>query len=130
MTSSIRSPAVDEFLDALDHPLKAGVEAIRLGILESNPQITEQIKWKAPSFCYAGDDRVTFNLRAPDRIQLIFHRGVRVKDASGFNFADPTGLMTWPAVDRAIVTFNDLESVERHLPDQIALVNRWMIETS
>jgi hypothetical protein len=53
-----------------------------------------------------------------------------VKDASGFNFADPTGLMTWPAVDRAIVTFNDLESVERHLPDLIALVNRWMIETS
>jgi hypothetical protein len=42
MTSSIRSPAVDEFLDALDHPLKAGVEAIRLGILESNPKITER----------------------------------------------------------------------------------------
>ncbi len=87
-----RSDAVDHFLQGLDHPLKEEIEDIRLAILRSNDRITEQIKWKAPSFCYHGDDRVTFKLHPPDRIQIIFHRGAKVKDARDFAFEDRTGL--------------------------------------
>jgi hypothetical protein len=130
MTSSNRSASVDQFMQDLLHPMRSGVEAIRNGILDSNPMITEQIKWKAPNFCYAGNDRVTFNLRAPDRLKLIFHRGAKVVDSSNFAFEDPTGLMKWVSADRAIVTFDNIDSVERRLPELVSLVNRWMVETT
>jgi hypothetical protein len=72
-----RSPEVDRFLAELDHPLRDGVAQLRTAILGCRAGITEHIKWRAPTFCYAGEDRVTFQLRRADRIQLVFHRGVR-----------------------------------------------------
>ena len=44
---------------------------------------------KAPSFGPGDEDRVTMRLRRGDRLQLVLHRGVAVKDASGFTFDDP-----------------------------------------
>jgi hypothetical protein len=55
-----RAPHVDTFMAELEHPFKAGVEQLRAAILASNDGITEHVKWNAPSFCYAGVDRVTF----------------------------------------------------------------------
>ena len=57
----------------LVHPLKAEVQLVRDIIKNVNKDITEQIKWKAPSFSYKGEYLVTFNLRATDRIHLVFH---------------------------------------------------------
>jgi hypothetical protein len=74
-----RSPEVNRFMEELDHPLKGGIERLRAAILASNDRITEHIKWKAPSFCCAGEDRVTFRLYPEDRAQLVFHRGAKVK---------------------------------------------------
>jgi len=64
---------VDHFLDELDHPLKAEVQMIREIIKNVNNEITEQIKWKAPSFSYKGEYLVTFNLRDQQKIHLVFH---------------------------------------------------------
>ena len=64
---------VDEFMDKLDHPFKAEVEMIREIIKSVNPDITEQIKWNAPSFSYQGESLVTFNLWEKKRIHLVFH---------------------------------------------------------
>lgn len=64
---------VDEFMDKLDHPFKAEVQLVREIIKSVNPEITEQIKWKAPSFSYKGDSLVTFNLWEKKRIHLVFH---------------------------------------------------------
>ena len=64
---------VDHFLDELDHPLKAEVQMIREIIKNVNNEITEQIKWKAPSFSYRGEYLVTFNLRDQQKIHLVFH---------------------------------------------------------
>ena len=55
-----RSREVDRFMEGLDHPLKEEIERLRAAILGSNERITEHVKWKAPSFRYAGEDRVTF----------------------------------------------------------------------
>jgi hypothetical protein len=74
-----RSQEVDRFMEGLDHPLKDGIERLRAAILDSNDRITEHIKWKAPSFRYADEDRVTFRLYPKDRAQLVFHRGAKVK---------------------------------------------------
>jgi uncharacterized protein YdhG (YjbR/CyaY superfamily) len=64
---------VDDFMQELDHPLKAEVQIIREIIKNVNNEITEQIKWKAPSFSYRGEYLVTFNLRDQQKIHLVFH---------------------------------------------------------
>ena len=63
---------VDEYMDKLDHPLKAEVQAVRDIIKGVSPHITEQVKWNAPSFSYK-DYIATFNLRATHHVHLIFH---------------------------------------------------------
>jgi uncharacterized protein YdhG (YjbR/CyaY superfamily) len=64
---------VDGFMEKLDHPFKAEVQMIREIIKSVNPDITEQIKWNAPSFSYKGESLVTFNLWEKNRIHLVFH---------------------------------------------------------
>ena len=106
-----QSADVDRFMLALDHPLREDIGAMRSAILASNEGISEHIKWNALSFCYGGDDRVTFRLPPKGGLQLIFHRGEKVKDSQDFMFEDGTGLLQWLAVDRAVVTFGDARDV-------------------
>jgi len=122
-----RTGPVDSFMAELDHPLAAGVEQLRRAILASNDGISEHVKWNAPSFRYAGEDRVTFRLQPGNRLQLVFHRGARTReDSAGFGFEDPGGLMEWAAPDRALVTFRDLAEVEIRQAAVVELVNRWV----
>lgn len=68
-----RTEQVDEFVERLDHPFTPEVQMIREIIKNVNPQITEQIKWNAPSFSYQGESLVTFNLWEKKRVHLVFH---------------------------------------------------------
>src|SRR3712207_8947161 len=123
-----RAQEVDRFMSGLHHPLKEGVEQLRTAILDSNDQITEHIKWNAPSFRYAGEDRVTFRLYPEDRVQLIFHRGAKVRsDSADFAFEDHTGLLRWVAADRAVVALRDAKDAEAKQRDLVELVNRWVV---
>lgn len=125
---TVPSADVEQFLDALEHPLKEGVLRLRTVIRAADPEITEHVKWNAPSFRYGGEDRVTFRLQPRGRLQLIFHRGAKVRaDATGFVFADPSGLMTWPAPDRAVIDFPDLGFVTEHEAEVGTLVRRWVL---
>jgi len=115
-------------MERLNHPLKEGVEQLRTAILDSNYQITEHIKWKAPSFCYAGEDRVTFRLYPENRVQLVFHRGAKVKsDAGDFAFEDDTELMRWVADDRAVVALRDVKDALAKKQALVDVVNRWVL---
>lgn len=67
------SVQVDEFMEKLDHPFRTEVQMIREIIKNVNGDITEQIKWKAPSFRYHGEYLVTFNLWETKHIHLVFH---------------------------------------------------------
>jgi uncharacterized protein YdhG (YjbR/CyaY superfamily) len=64
---------VNEFMDTLDHTFKTEVQMVREIIKNVNKDITEQIKWNAPSFSYNGESLVTFNLWEKERIHLVFH---------------------------------------------------------
>jgi Domain of unknown function (DU1801) len=122
---------VNGFLAALDHPRKGEIEELRAAILASNPEITEQIKWNAPSFCYRDDDRVTFLLQPGSRVDLVFHRGAKVRpDSAAFEFEDPTGLMQWASSDRGVVGVADRGDLERKKDDLVRLVNLWMQATA
>jgi len=72
VASTNKTPKVNEFMDKLDHPFKAEVQAVREIIMNVNKHITEDIKWAAPSFSYKGY-MVTFNLWAKQHVHLVFH---------------------------------------------------------
>lgn len=121
-----RTLEVDAFLDGIEHPLKTEVQQLRLAILAAEPAITETIKWNAPNFRYEDEDRVTFQLQPRDSVQLIFHRGVRVRDdRDEFQFDDPTGLMAWRGSDRGILTLPAEEATTRQ-GAVTELVRRWV----
>ncbi|WP_201291489.1 DUF1801 domain-containing protein [Arthrobacter zhaoguopingii] len=122
-----QSPAVTAFLRDLRHPFKEVIGVLRSEILALDPGITEQIKWKAPSFGFAGTDRVTMNLRPTDRLQIVLHRGAKVRaDVAGFQFADESGLVQWLARDRGTVSFASADDAEKKREDFLRLVDRWM----
>lgn len=63
---------VTAYMDALKHPLRAEIEAVRTIIKSTDSRIKERIKWNAPSYYYK-DDMVTFNPRATEHVHLVFH---------------------------------------------------------
>jgi uncharacterized protein YdhG (YjbR/CyaY superfamily) len=63
---------VAEYMNKLEHPLKAAIEAVRDIIKKADKRINERIKWNAPSYYYK-EDMVTFNPRATRHVHLVFH---------------------------------------------------------
>lgn len=121
---------VGAFMAELQHARKDEVEALRKIILGANPKITEQIKWNAPSFCFGGDDRVTMRLQPKDRLELIFHRGAKVRDTKGFEFKDSSGLLKWLAKDRAMLSIDDKKDLTAKTAAISKVVNAWMKATA
>lgn len=124
------SAEVDRFMQTLDHTRKEEIERVRRIILDADERITEQIKWKAPSFCFQGDDRVTLRLQPQNRLQLIFHRGAKVKDSTNFVFDDSTGLLQWITPDRASITFRSLQEIAEREAALKKVVAQWMEATA
>lgn len=124
-----KNPKVEEFMARLEHPHKDVVSKARAEILKSNSNITESIKWNAPNFLYKGEDRVTFRLNPSPTLQVIFHRGAKVKDGSGFKFEDEMQVLKWASSDRGIYEFNTSGDVDGQIADLVTLVNRWMKAT-
>ncbi|QHT69961.1 DUF1801 domain-containing protein [Rhodocytophaga rosea] len=120
------------FLHQLEHPLKPEIEMVRSIILNANAQLTEHIKWKAPSFCYQHDDRITFNLHGNSYFRLIFHCGAKVKASTSTSrlFEDSTGILEWITNDRAIATFADMEDVRSKETALKEVVHKWIACTS
>jgi len=98
---------VDEYMAKLDHPLKAEVQAVRDIIKAVDQNITEQIKWNAPSFSYT-DYIATFNLRAQQHVHLIFHNPAIASITSEILQGD------YP--DRRMVYFADMDDVKTKKP--------------
>lgn len=118
---------VNEFLEALDHPLKPLIEEVRAAILATDPRLTEHIKWNAPSFALGDDDRVTMKLFPPKNIQVVFHRGVAKKEQPPERLLkEDFGLLKWAANDRAVATFTSLEDFAAKRADFERVVVAWL----
>jgi hypothetical protein len=111
---------VNAFIDKLEHPFKAEVQAVRDIIMNVNPRITEQIKWNAPTFSYKGYI-ATFNLHsknAKKHVHLVFHNGAILSNESGLLEGD------YP--DRRMVYFSNMEDVQAKKAALEAAVREWM----
>jgi hypothetical protein len=119
--------SVTEFMNQLDHPLLAEIEAVRQIILGVSDQIEEEIKWNAPSF-YVGEHFATFNLHAKGYVQLIFHRGAKAKDdlPGRMEIEDPAGLLEWISKDRCTVKFHNLSEVNSSRAALEGIVEQWI----
>jgi len=117
---------VDEFMRKLDHPLKKELEAVRSIILGANSEISEGIKWNAPSFRLK-EYFATINIRK-DEILIILHLGAKVKDNStaGLKISDPTGLLEWLAKDRAVIRFRDIKAIKSSKTAFENVVRQWI----
>lgn len=118
------SGGVNAYMAALDHPLKAEIEALRNTIRGVDKGISEHIKWNAPSFVF-NDDFATFKLRPATSVQIIFHTGAKSKGKK-VRIDDPDGLLKWAADDRAVATFLDAKQVRARQAALAAIVRQWI----
>jgi len=118
---------VSDYLSALHHSRRSDVVRIRNAIVAAEPELTETIKWNAPNFVFAGEDRVTFRLQPGDRVELVLHRGVRVRaDTGSFVFDDPTGLVSWAAPDRGVIAIPPDADLDALVPQIVTVVSAWI----
>ena len=123
---------VDDFMAALDHPRKAEIELVRRIIRVTNPLVSEGIKWNAPSFSapsLAGKDEwfATFHLHAKQDVQIILHRGAKVRIYEG-KIDDPDHLLEWLAPDRAMVRFDDETDIALKREPLTMILNQWIAQ--
>jgi hypothetical protein len=69
-----------EFLAKFNDERKPLLEALLKTIDEECPDLSETIKWNAPTFSDEGKDRLTVMLHKIDRIGLILHTGAKPKE--------------------------------------------------
>lgn len=117
-----RNPQVDEYMAALVHPYQVEVAALREIILGVSDDITETIKWNAPTFSYKGY-LATFNLHSKLGRQvahLVFHNGIILDD--------PEGILEGDYPDRRMLYLNGMAEVEANADALRALVRDWMVK--
>jgi hypothetical protein len=120
-----------EFMSKLNDERKPLVEAMLNAIIEGCPTLTETIKWNAPTFCDADKDRLTMMLHKKDRVVLILHTGVKVKEdkKAPHLFIDDTELLEWNSNIRATISFSDLADFSGKRNRFVKAVKRWIEET-
>ncbi|WP_232541215.1 hypothetical protein [Spirosoma endbachense] len=70
-------------------------------------------------------------IQPPKQIQLIVHRGVKVKEQPEEQpIQDGAGILLWKGNDRAIASFVSLSSIILVENALIKIVQDWLIETS
>ena len=121
---------VTQFLEDLNHPLRDEIEALRLIILKGDDRLIENIKWNGPNYAIGAEDRITMKIQPPKKIQLIFHRGAKVKEQPKDKLInDANGLLLWKENDRAIATFNTVESIKASEHDLTVIIQDWLRES-
>lgn len=119
--------SVDELMAGLEHPLKSDIEAVRRAILGAAPEVSEGVKWNAPSFRTEKDFFATIHLRAKDQVQVVLHLGAKARpDLEVFKVADPKGLLKWLGPDRAMACLGAGRALNANKKALEAIVRAWV----
>ena len=101
------NPGVEEYLAALDSPLKPLVLKLRDVVLRSAASLQEDIKWgNCLTFSLAGKN-VIQTVMGKDKVTLIFFDGVRL--------ADPQGLLEGDGKQVRSARYSDMKFSARAL---------------
>ena len=123
--------SVDQYLQALSQPQRDMAAELVSIIRKIKPRLEEGIKWNAPSFRHGGDDRLTLNLSAKDKVRLILHCGVKAGPKRGSRLIDTdSDLLEWASNDRAIVTFSSEDEVRDAKRELTAIIKSWLPASS
>ena len=119
---------VVEFLNKFEHPLKPEIEEVRRIILEANDQLSEHIKWNAPSFCVNKKDRITFNFHGKKGFRLVFHCGSKKTEFENRApiMKDDTGILNWVTGDRATLTIATRDDLKERKSKLIKVISKWI----
>jgi uncharacterized protein YdhG (YjbR/CyaY superfamily) len=112
MNTENKTDEVNAFMQQLQHPLKAEIEAVRT-IIKLNKIIAERVKWNAPSFFYT-DDLATIHVKAKQHVHLIFHHPAIVKIKSDFLEGDYK--------DRRMMYFENMQEVKARKKELIRII--------
>lgn len=125
---SNKSKVVTEFLNELNHPFKNEIEELRDYILASNKDLTENIKWNAPNYCFENEDRLTMRIHPiTTKVQLIFHRGAKKQDQPKDKLIEnKSKMLVWKENDRAIITFKNSQEIENGKTELEKIINEWI----
>ena len=98
------NPQVDEFMDKLDHPLKAEMQRVREIILATDDKMSETIKWGGPTFMYQGN-LATLTPRTKRFVNLFFQTGSIIPNADG--------LLEGDAKEVRVARFHDMQDIDQ-----------------
>lgn len=126
-----QSAIVTKFLDEQNHPFRKEIECLRNYILTANNNLTENIKWNGPNYCFENEDRITMRIQPHSKkVQLIFHKGAKKQEQPKNKLIDSKSkLLTWKENDRAIMTFNSITDIETNKTELYQIVNAWISAT-
>ncbi len=119
---------VTALLDELKHPFRKEIEELRNCILLADKNLTENIKWNGPNYCFDNEDRITMRVQQPTKqVQLIFHRGAKKQEQPKDKLiSNKSKMLVWKENDRAIVTFKSPQEIENGKAELTTIVNEWI----
>lgn len=124
----IKNSEVTNFLDEQNHSFRKEIEELRDCILASNKNLTENIKWNSPNYCFEDEDRITMRIHPVNtQVQLIFHRGAKKQQLPKDKLiANKSKMLLWKENDRAIITFKNKEEIEKGKAELEKIINEWI----
>lgn len=119
---------VNDFLNDLDAKRRSQVELVLHTIKSAGPDLTEHIKWNAPSYVLDGEDRITLNTHFPDKIIVVIHMGAtRKEDKKGKPvLQDDSGLIKWSSDIRGAISFLSTEDIEMKRDAFTTIIKNWL----
>lgn len=131
MGQSELNSKVTDFLDSLNHALWAEIECLRNIIMSTDYELTEGIKWNGPNYSINGKDRITMRINPQKQIQVIFHRGAKVKEPLKERLlSGQYDILIWKENDRAIASFKSLDEIQENSQMIREIVTKWIEATT
>ena len=122
---------VTDFLDQINPSLRDEIEYLRSIIMSTGMNLSEGIKWNAPSYSINGNDRITLRINSPKMIQMIFHRGAKVQKQPPERILDDKyTILLWKENDRAIATFKSLNEIQDNILILKEIITKWIESTT
>ena len=131
MNNKYLSNEVTAFLDSLKHSLRDEIEYLRTIIMSTEFDLTEGIKWNGPNYSINGEDRITIRINSPKQLQIIFHRGAKVKEQPEESLLSKKyNILVWKENDRAIASFKSIEEIKENSLMLKEVVAKWIEATT